>query len=377
MKIFKSEHIFPGEEYTNEEILEVNQDALDRLAWAGVDFGSLFGPEWFKKLGVETRSLVCTEANSSEWWEEWRGKDPIAQAGADVYELLMKEEEPLAENDRLIVVSNVFDTHNPNLATYILSYLERRNPGFVKPDFLSLCGEGCSGYISALREADLYIKSNPGSRVVVLSDELTSPYFHGPVQRELEDTYWASQHSTYYEKALKGNMVQRFLFGDGLTAAICGSDDSERDGLLINRFKRFTNIDPLDVDVFGIRGVGTKGEPMPPFGYFYQDPKKLFARLAESYVPAMAGALAQLKERPKAYAVHTGSGPILKAVCDAFQMDESERLPSATVLANHGNMNTNTGAVIVGDLLKMGVSQDAFLAFFGVGFTAQVAWGEP
>ena len=78
---------------------------------------------------------------------------------------------------------------------------------------------------------------------------------------------------------------------------LCQSDRVSDRGLPLNTFRRYTNLDPDDIDIFGIRGVGTKGAPVPPFGYFYQDAKKLIARLQEAYIPAMARGLAEAGAR--------------------------------------------------------------------------------
>lgn len=379
---------FPGQQYTTADVrARIQPDlraASQRLVRLGApSIADSFGPRILERLGVHTRALAIDPGAPREFWQRQRNNNPMARAGADCYRSLMAGRAPLSADDKVIVVSNAYDTTCPNLVTHILNQLQRDAPGFVYPHQLSLLGEGCSGFISALREANTFLGANPRARVVIVADELTSHYFHNPdlleallVHAERADSH---EERTEWAKIVRGLFIQRLLFGDGVVAVMCQSDRVVDSGLRLNRFRRYSNLHPDDIDIFGIRGVGTEGAPVPPFGYFYQDARRLFARLKEAYIPAMAQGLAGVGAQPDAFAIHTGSGPILDEVCQGLNIAPEHGQLSADILYRHGNMNTASGAAITAALLHQrdGVPVRPFLAFFGVGFTAQIAYYQP
>lgn len=385
LRIVGAHSLFPGEQYTTDEVLALLQPTIEqtseRLRRVGAPtLDGMFGARFRERLGVHTRALAIEPDAPHRFWQRERNTAPMARAGAACYQSLMAEREPLTADDKLIAVSNAYDTTCPNLVTYILNQLRRNDPEFVRPQQLSLLGEGCSGFISALREADLFLRANPRARVVIIADELTSQYFYSPellaTLLQFVENAETDEARRSYANIVRGLFIQRLLFGDGAVALLCQSGLVTDEGLPFNRYRRWTNLDPEDIDIFGIRGMGTNGPATPPFGYFYQDPKRLFTRLQEAYIPAMAQGLVEAGHRPDAFALHTGSGPILQLVCEGLDIPLSAADLSFSVLREHGNMNTASGAAITAGLLDQPgpTPQHPFLAFFGVGFTAQVAY---
>ncbi|MCG8422246.1 MAG: hypothetical protein MJE77_30360 [Proteobacteria bacterium] len=387
LRITAAKMLFPGQTYSTEQVrdllmptIEATSRRLQRAGAAALE--PTFGSHFLARLGVHTRSLAVDPSAPHLWWQRERSTDPIARVGAACFRALMAERQPLSEGDKVIAVSNAYDTTCPNLVTHILNDLQRDAPGFNYPEQLSLLGDGCSGFISALREANTHLRAFPESRVVIVADELTSQHFYNPELLETltqrAENAGSAQERKAWANVVRGLFIQRFLFGDGVVAVMCESDRMADDGLRLNTFRRWTNLDPDDIDIFGIRGMGTKGESTAPYGYFFQDPKRLFARLQEAYIPAMAKGLAEASCTPDAFAVHTGSGPILEQVFHGLQIPSALHGPSVSVLRDHGNMNTASGAAITAELLNGAgrVPANPFLAFFGVGFTAQVAYYE-
>lgn len=370
MRIVDSIQHFPGREYSTPALREVLQPSIEKL---GAE--ETFSEGFFERLGVQTRHLVVDPANPEAWWRENQGKAPISFDGATAYLRLMEGREPLGPQDRLIVVSNVFDTTSPGLGVTIQASLAERMPGFVSPSLLPISGDGCSGFISALREADVWLRAYPGTRVVVVSCEVSSPYFWSPqLMRTLEERIaqaGSRELRARYVHLARGLCIQRFLFGDGCVAALC-ADTPE--GTELDSFYRWTNLEPDDRHLLKLIGIGTESESFPPFGFFAQQPKELLDRLKSDYLPRVREVLEARPSRPRSFAVHAGSGPILDLVQQCVGLTDAEILPSRELLARRGNLNSATGAAIVDDLRRgQQGAADTFCVFFGVGLTIQVA----
>ena len=375
----------PGKTYTNEEMLSALSERDETLSQAIVKLGgkhfkdeALSSPTFFENLGVEERNIFCDPADPELWWGEHAGKDPFALEAAKAYELLMGKHEPLTQEDRLIVIGNGVDTTAPHIGYAVLGHLRERNEGFVEPTVLSLVGEGCSGFISGLREASLYMKAKPGSRVVVITVEMmATPLLNPWVQPGLLKQAGGAL-SEAERRSLRGRLtglgIQRYLFGEGCSAALCINEGQE--GLRLDRFGKWANLKPEDRHLLELTSTNTKAGPhLPPFGFFQQNPKLLFERLVTSYLPEAYGELSSLGRRPEHFAVHTGSGKILDFVQQGFSLSDEEIQPSREVLRTCGNMNATTGAAILKSLLEAG-AKDVFAMFFGVGFALQTACKE-
>lgn len=358
MKITDSTLHLPGQRYTTADLRQLLGPPCEA-----------FGDTFFQRLGVDARRLVVDPAAPAEWWQQQQGQRPIAAEGARAFRQLMQAHAPLRADDRLIVVANVFDTTAPGLAVGLLTALLAADPRFVAPSLLGLAGEGCSGFISALREADLWLRANPGSRVVIVSCEISSPFFWSP---HLSAALPADDPER--QRAL---LVQRLLFGDACVAALCQGDDADDPGLAVGAFRRWTNLDATDHDLLKLVGIGTEAGSYPSFGFFAQQPKRLLERLALDYLPRVRLQVDAMAQRPGAWAVHTGSGLILDQVQQALDLCDDEMAPSRCVLREHGNLNSATGAAVLHALRQAGTAQPVCSVFFGVGFTLQMAWAPP
>lgn len=367
---------FPGESYTNEELRGILRDENQRITdlispIRGEDFEEVLErPSFFANLGVEKRNLLSPPDDIESWWEANAGKDPFSTEAAIAYEKLMENHEPLGPNDRIIVTGNTIDTIAPNMGYSIVTTLQKRNPGFVMPLSLCLTGEGCAGFISALREASYFLQCNPSSRVVILTVEMMGTALLNPwVLRCLEEEVQSNPGDKSLGGRALGFGIQRYLFGDGIAAALCTLNGP---GMEFTSFGRWANLDPEDRHLLENIGLSTKKPPhYPPFGFFAQNPKRLFSRLVTSYLPP---AYEEAMKKPrKNWAVHTGSGKILDFVQQALGMSSKDIAPSRHILATQGNMNSTTGAAILHHLFKEDKIEDVFAVFFGVGFNLQTA----
>lgn len=373
---------YPGRSYSNSELRKILYPQDVELSEVLVKLGGkhfveeiLASEHFFEQLGVESRNILCDPADSLSWWHKYAGTDPFALEAAIAYEKLMKNQEPLEEDDRLIVVGNAVDTVSPNIGYAVLAHLQTRNEGFVHPSVIALVGEGCSGFISGLREADIYIQAKPKARVVIITVEMmATPLLNPWIQPQL---------IAYINKApreemaslcgrLMGLGIQRYLFGEGCAAALCSI---EAQGMRLSRFHRWANLNPKDMHLLDLIGTNTKKPPhTPPFGFFYQQPDKMMQRLMESYLPAAYEVLSVLPLKDFHCAIHTGSGKILNYVQQALHFTDEQVVESRHILRDQGNMNATTGAAILAEFMKKQITEQVLAVFFGVGFALQVAY---
>jgi len=372
---------FPGKSYSNRELLN-SLNSMDHelneliYSFSGKDFinNTLLSNSFFPNLGVEYRNILCDPSIRDEWWQENAGKDPFALQGAIAFEKLMKDKEPLRKNDRIIVISNVSDTTAPHFGYGILAHVQNRNENFVCPSIISLQGEGCSGFISGLFEADLYLSTNADAKVVILAVEMmATPIMHPSLQHSLV-SYAKNAKKEEYPllcKRLIGLGIQRYLFGDGCSVAYCTNQD---DGIKFNHFFKWFNLEPEDRKILEVVGIGSKPLPhVQPFGFFSQQPDKLFNRLISEYMPIVKKKIKQMKIKPQNYAIHTGSGKILKFVQKALDITDNQMEASRDILRQQGNMNAATGPAILARLFALNKKEHTAALFFGLGFALQLA----
>jgi predicted naringenin-chalcone synthase len=370
MRVIDTALHLPGQSYATADLRRVLAPQIAR--WASSPSQAqragrrLFGESFFARLGVDRRHLFIDPGYPGRWWQQHRGTRPIALEGSRSYRQLMQRHAPLSAYDRLIVVANVFDTTAPGLAVGVLSALAAQAPGFVRPTLLGLSGEGCSGFVSALHEADVWLRAHPGTRVVIVSCEISSPYFWSPMVT-------ASLGPDDGERT-RSLLIQRFLFGDACVAAVCCDDSTSEAGIELRGFQRWPNIEPQDHDLLKIVGIGTEEGTYPSFGFFEQQPRQLLERLVADYLPRARARIDQLARRPSAWALRTGSGAILDLVQRALSLTDLELQPSRQVLRELGNLNSATGAAVLHLLREAGQTEDVSCMSFGVGFTLQLAW---
>jgi len=359
---------FPGRPYTSEDLVNAlpNKKIIRTLlANESFDMDAVF----FKNLGIETRQMAINPFNPDAWWNDEVGKYPFALEGAKTYQKLMADKEPLSGNDKIILISNTPDCTGPHMGYALVTHLQRLNPAFVAPEFITtIIGEGCSGYISGLRESEIFLRAYPHRRVVLLTVEVPTPlvWNHALMDQTLRCGSTGM---------IKGLIIQRMLFGDGCTASLISHNGK---GIRVGHYHRWANLNPEDIHLMEGIGHGTQGGgAYPPTGFFKQKPMDLFHRLGADYLPRVIKVLESLETRPKHYAIHTGSGKILQIIKWGLNLTDKEVDPSARVLRRYGNMNSTTGAVILHQISQQikdkEETRDVFCVFFGMGFCLQIA----
>jgi predicted naringenin-chalcone synthase len=174
---------------------------------------------------------------------------------------------------------------------------------------------GCYAAVNSLRLAHHIVRSEPGSRVLVVAVELCTLHF---------------QRSTDLEKILS-----MMLFGDGAAAAIVSGEDS---GIGLTDFRSAAIADTAEAISWHIRDQG-------------------FDMVLDGQVPSLiAGAMARERKRnddggllrgtpPEdfdVWAVHAGGRSVLDAVEKGLGLPGDALSPSRKILRNCGNMSSAT-----------------------------------
>lgn len=350
---------YPENSYSNERVVEAMSDYIKAT---NARHMPNFDEHFFHALGVRSRRLFCDLSDPIDWWNEKGGEYPVAEEAAHAYQKLMANREPLTGDDKIILITNTEDVAGPNLGYATIAHLRLMQTDFVAPLTVTLSGEGCSGYISGLREADTFLRAFPERKVVVITAELAGTFlWHPDIAR---DTLAEGS-----QRMQRGLSIQRLLFGDGCSASYISSDGN---GLRFSEFKRWDNLKPADIHLLEISNTGSQPQPhFSPIGFFHQQPGLLMRRLVDSYFPNVADVLDNRTEEADSYAIHTGSFKILKAVQTAINLEDEDIIPSANILRDYANMNSTTGAAI---LASKAPGTKPFCVFFGMGFSLQVAY---
>jgi alpha-pyrone synthase len=212
-----------------------------------------------------------------------------------------------------------------------LGHVERTLVGFM----------GCYAAVAALRLARHIVRSEPDSRVLVVTVELSSLHLQREANVEV--------------------LLAMLQFGDGAAAGLVTANPA---GLAIER--------PFAVTIAGsadlIRwSIGDTGFRMHLSG---EVPRRIAAALATPGVRAT-----MLGDRPPSsfnnWAVHAGGRSILKAVERGFGLDRSALADSHEVLARYGNMSSATLMFVLERLLAAGRPGKGIALAFGPGLAAE------
>jgi predicted naringenin-chalcone synthase len=199
---------------------------------------------------------------------------------------------------------------------------------------------GCYAAVAALRVAHHIARSEPRSRVLVVTVELSSLHL-GP-RRDLE------------------GLLAELQFGDGAAAAIVTCDPS---GLALNRF--FCATLPSSEELIRWT-IGDQGFEMTLSGAV---PHRIEEGLRQSELQEvmLAGRLPQ----KLLWAVHAGGRSILDAVETGLELHPDQLLPSRHVLARYGNMSSATLMFVLADIMARQVVREGVAIAFGPGLAAE------
>nr|WP_246350290.1 type III polyketide synthase [Sphingobium boeckii] len=197
---------------------------------------------------------------------------------------------------------------------------------------------GCYAAVNALRSARHIVRSEPDSRVLVVTVELST--LHLQDERQIEP------------------LLAMLQFGDGAAAAIVSADAK---GLAIG--EGFAATLP-DSDALIRWDVGDTGFAMHLSG---EVPGRIGLALAD---PAIRDALTRGADI-RYWAVHAGGRSILDAVEHGLGLSADALAESRSVLRESGNMSSATLMFVLARLIGKGVEGPGVALAFGPGLAAE------
>jgi alkylresorcinol/alkylpyrone synthase len=230
----------------------------------------------------------------------------------------------------------------PSLDAHLIKHMGFRS-NIRRMPFTEL---GCAAGAMAISRAADYIKSNPGSNVLIIAVELPSLTFQ---RRDIS----------------QANLISSILFGDGAAAVVVTGQDKPGPRVLVT--ETYTFPDSLGAMGFDLRDSG-------------------FHILLAKDVPEMIGA--QIKELVhgfldrhgktrqdiKGWILHPGGARLLGNIEEKLGLCKCDTQPSWDILANVGNLSSATILFILQEWLEkrpLKAGEHAIAAAFGPGFSAE------
>lgn len=208
---------------------------------------------------------------------------------------------------------------------------------------------GCYAAVNSLRLAHHIVRSEPRSRVLVVTLELCTLHFQSPASVD--------------------QALSMLLFGDGCAAALVTAEER---GLALQDFRAAAIADSSEAITWR---VGEQGFDMHLSG---EVPGRIARALTAETLRADQGGLLR-GSRPEDYehwAVHAGGRTILDAVETAFQLAPTALEHSRAVLRDFGNMSSATLMFVLQRILaaakpRHGANRAGFAVAFGPGLAAE------
>jgi predicted naringenin-chalcone synthase len=199
---------------------------------------------------------------------------------------------------------------------------------------------GCYAAMNALKLSRHIVRSEPASKVLVVSIELCSLH--------LQETHDLEQ------------VLSFLVFGDGCAAALVSA---KPEGLSLDAFNALLLPDASDQITWNIRDQG--------FDMFLSGkvPLSVGRALRSGRAEILGGAACQEIDL---WAVHPGGRSVLDAVQSALELDDTALVASREVLRQNGNMSSATILFVLKSLMETGASgmRGCGMAF-GPGLTAE------
>jgi alkylresorcinol/alkylpyrone synthase len=282
---------------------------------------------------IEPRALAQT---NNEYIEH------AVRLGREAAEKCLSRAGLLPEDIDLIVTVSCTGFMIPSLDAHLINLMGFRSDIRRMP-FTEL---GCAAGAMAISRAADYIKSNPGSNVLIISVELPSLTFQ---RKDIS----------------QANLISSILFGDGAAAVVVTGQDKPGPRVLVT--ETYTFPDSLGAMGFDLRDSG-------------------FHILLAKDVPEMIGA--RIKELVhgfltrhgktcqdiKAWILHPGGARLLGNVEEQLGLCRCDTQPSWDILANVGNLSSATILFILQEWLEkrpLNSGEHAIAAAFGPGFSAE------
>ncbi|KAM7268722.1 hypothetical protein ACFE04_010888 [Oxalis oulophora] len=256
----------------------------------------------------------------------------VAQLGKEVALKAIKEwGQPISSITHL-VCTTATGIEMPGL-DYQLTKLLNLNPTVQRYMYYQ---QGCYSGAAALRSAKDLAENNPGSRVLVVCSELlTTMFFHGPSEKELD------------------HLVGNVIFGDGAASVIIGSDpDLEIERPLFQMESAKQRLIP--------ESEGVLGANLREMGATYYITPKVPGLIGDNIEGNMAEAFKDIgisDWNKLFYIVHPGGPAILNKVKEKLSLNDDKLKASFNVLTNFGNMGGPSVIFALNDMRKRALEE--------------------
>jgi alkylresorcinol/alkylpyrone synthase len=205
---------------------------------------------------------------------------------------------------------------------------------------------GCAAGAMAISRAADYIKSNPGSNVLVIAVELPSLTFQ---RKDIS----------------QANLISSILFGDGAAAVVVTGQDKPGPRVLVT--ETYTFPDSLGAMGFDLRDSGFHI-------LLAKDVPEMIGGEIKELVHGFLERNGKTRQDIKGWILHPGGARLLGNVEEKLGLCKCDTQPSWDILANVGNLSSATILFILQEWLEkrpLKAGEHAIAAAFGPGFSAE------
>lgn len=294
----------------------------------------------FQGSGIETRHMVCKDANELFWGKEGLGNDEGVEARMAKYK---EHAPPLAlaaarkavrdwGGDKRTITHVVAITCTgvlvPGLELTVMQGLGLSS----STQRLAITFMGCFGALAGIKAAKAFAAENPRNRVIMVCCELSS------LHMQLSDK--------------PDQLVATGIFADGSGAMVIGVPNGQPDMketplFAIHRSASTVIPDTLDMMSWDLTRSGMT------IGLGKAIPHKIYQHIR----PFAADLLKQAADEEISFdactwAIHPGGPLILRAIIDALDIETKQTTSSWDVLRENGNMSSATLVFVLDDIRK-------------------------
>jgi len=358
MQIIQLSTSLPKNEYSTEKLMEIFPCEL---------------PEGVKQnilnLGVSKRYFT-DNITSSSGLETIISETGLVDLCVEACENAIRKASLSARNIGYFVAA--YDV-NPFLCPGLSELLVRKigfNP-YIK--HVNAQGIASTAFPKALELAENYLAAHPEDFVLLCISGVSSYWFRNQVQG-IKNVMEISQIIQIKEEAKRQMELRKwvaimefFLFGDGVAAAIVGKKGK---GLSVEKIVEVTNLRKKDV-LAGYARLTALNEPFR-FG-FYSHLGRQIPELGTKYATAalerLLGKNAEDTKKVAKWAVHTGSEKILNRIAKSHNITYEKIRESHEVLREYGNLAGASLPFILEKIVSGGkLSKDDIILMVGYGW---------
>lgn len=363
MRILELSTALPENEYSTEELVDTSICKI---------------PEGVKQnilnLGVRKRCLLNVANSSADLGVEFPDNGSVSLCSEVCQNVIQKANLSVEDIGCLVATYDAAPFLSPGLSQFLIPKLG------LDPYVKSVNAQGLAStaFIKALYLAENHLAAYPADNVLLCISGLSSFWFQNQV-RGMTDVMEIKQINMLKQKEEKEfelrkwvAIIQSFLFGDGVAAAIVTREDGR---LVVDRIAEVTNIRKDDC-LAGYASLSTLNEPFR-FGfksYLDREIPKLGVKYTDLVLKQLLGEdTKNIMQAAEKWAVHTGSKKILDALAEHHGIEYEKLRESHEVLERHGNLSGASLPFILNRIIlesRISESDTILMVGYGWGFSA-------